>query len=73
MVMRVDDDEVERRGGRRQRGRDAGLEPRFVITAKPMRARRRSEPSSMHDLETILDLDALMAVTARLAQELERR
>lgn len=47
----------------------SGAEPRFTITAKPLRLRAGVDPTRMHDVDAALEVERFQALTARLARE----
>ena len=48
---------------------DAGSEPRFTVTAKPMGLRAGLDPSRMHDMDGALEVETFKALNARLEDE----
>ena len=44
-------------------------EPRFQVAAKPMHLRPGGDPSRMHDLDAVLEVEAFRALTERLQRE----
>ncbi len=58
-------DAVRRGLGRR----GATHAPRFEVAPKPMRLRAGIDPSRMHDMDAVLEVEAFRTVTARLGRE----
>ena len=51
----------------------AGTEAPYSVRAKAMHMRAGIDPSRMHDLEAIIDVEAFKRLTARLMREREKR
>ncbi len=60
-----------RRGLRKSTG--SAAEPRFTVTARPMHLRAGIDPSRMHDLDAVLEVEAFKALTTRLEREQKTR
>ena len=51
----------------------ADAEPRFTVTARPMRLRSEADPVRLQDLDAALEVRRFQALDARLRPELESR